>query len=50
MIEQNNGELFKEYLQGTDQSIVYSVYWGALWHCNSGRFVIYHFDGHYFQK
>jgi hypothetical protein len=50
MIEQNNGELFKEYLQGTDQSIVYAVDWGALWHCNSGKFEIHHFDGFYFSK
>ena len=50
MIEQNNGELFKEYLRGTDQSIVYTVDWGALWHCNSGKFEILHFEGFYFSK
>lgn len=47
MIAGNDAGAFLGYLEHVDQP-VYVVDWGALWHCNSGRFQIYHFDGNYF--
>lgn len=47
MIAENDAGAFLGYLENVDQP-VYVVDWGALWHCNSGRFQIYHFDGNYF--
>ena len=47
MIEENDASVFLGHLEHVDQP-VYVVDWGALWHCNSGRFQIYHFDGNYF--
>ncbi len=47
MVAENDASAFLGHLQGVDQPI-YTADWGALWHCNSGRFEIYHFDGNYF--
>ncbi len=47
MVAENDASAFLGHLQGVDQP-VYTADWGALWHCNSGRFDIYHFDGNYF--
>jgi hypothetical protein len=47
MVAENDASAFLGHLQGVDQP-VYTADWGALWHCNSGRFDIYHFDGSYF--
>lgn len=47
MVAKNDASAFLGHLQGVDQP-VYVADWGALWHCNSGRFEIYHFDGNYF--
>jgi hypothetical protein len=47
MVAENDASAFLGHLQGVDQP-VYTADWGALWHCNSGRFEIYHFDGNYF--
>jgi len=47
MIAENDAGTFLGHLEHVDQP-VYVVDWGALWHCNSGRFQIYHFDGNYF--
>jgi hypothetical protein len=47
MVAENDAGAFLGHLQGVDQPI-YTADWGALWHCNSGRFEIYHFDGNYF--
>jgi hypothetical protein len=47
MVAENDASAFLGHLQRVDQPI-YTADWGALWHCNSGRFEIYHFDGNYF--
>ena len=47
MVAGNDGRYFLECLQSAGQP-VYEISWGALWHGGSGKFELYHFDGHYF--
>ena len=49
MLAKNDGSALLGHLCGVGQP-VFSVDWGALWHGSTGRFEIYHFDGHYFAK
>jgi hypothetical protein len=47
IVSLNDDLVFLEYLQQAGQP-VFETGWGALHHGASGRFELYHFDGHYF--